>query len=181
MPSSQKSQEQAVTEWLLEMYDAGAELRVIQRTSALPNLQTKKRLETALDAASRRNSKNLVINGPDGSPGRVSCVDEQGRLWHRPFDGAFPRRYPKEKAVRQCRKVLLRLLGTDNDSVRNRAFAMLLLADAGLHTFDAKAGRQLSDSLDKVRMNDEMKRGYIVNLCAKPQVSGLLLQRCGLE
>ena len=29
MPGSQKSQEQAVTEWLLEMYDAGAELRVI--------------------------------------------------------------------------------------------------------------------------------------------------------
>ena len=52
MPGSQKSQEQAVTEWLLEMYDAGAELRVIQRTSALSNLQTKNRLQTALDAAS---------------------------------------------------------------------------------------------------------------------------------
>ena len=35
MPGSQKSQEQAVTEWLLQMHDAGAELRVIQRTSAL--------------------------------------------------------------------------------------------------------------------------------------------------
>ena len=32
MPGSQKSQEQAVTEWLLAMFDAGAELRVIQRT-----------------------------------------------------------------------------------------------------------------------------------------------------
>ena len=35
MPGSQKSQEQAMTEWLLAMYDAGTELRVIQRTSAL--------------------------------------------------------------------------------------------------------------------------------------------------
>ena len=34
MTGSQGSQEQAVTEWLLEMYDAGAELRTIQRTSA---------------------------------------------------------------------------------------------------------------------------------------------------
>ena len=41
MPGSQGSQEQGVTEWLLEMFDAGAELRAIQRTSALPNLQTK--------------------------------------------------------------------------------------------------------------------------------------------
>ena len=50
MPSSQGSQEQAVTEWLLEMYDAGAELRVIQRASALSNLQTKNRLEAALES-----------------------------------------------------------------------------------------------------------------------------------
>ena len=50
MPGSQKSQEQAVTEWLLEMFDAGAELSVIQRASALSNLQTKNRLQAALDA-----------------------------------------------------------------------------------------------------------------------------------
>ena len=31
MPGSQGSQEQAVTKWLLEMYDAGTEIRVIQR------------------------------------------------------------------------------------------------------------------------------------------------------
>ena len=30
MPGSQKSQEQAVTEWLLAIFDAGAELKVIQ-------------------------------------------------------------------------------------------------------------------------------------------------------
>ena len=38
MPGSQGSQEQAVTEWLLEMHDAGTELRVIQREAiSLPH------------------------------------------------------------------------------------------------------------------------------------------------
>ena len=61
MPGSQKSQELAVTEWLLAMYDAGTELRVIQRTSALSNLQTKNRLQTALDAASGPTPTGLII------------------------------------------------------------------------------------------------------------------------
>ena len=34
MPGSQQSQQQAVTEWLLAMFDAGTELKVIQRMSA---------------------------------------------------------------------------------------------------------------------------------------------------
>ena len=38
MPGSQRSQEQAVTEWLLAMFDAGTELRVIQREAiSLPH------------------------------------------------------------------------------------------------------------------------------------------------
>ena len=38
MPGSQKSQELAMTEWLLAMYDAGTELRVIQREAiSLPH------------------------------------------------------------------------------------------------------------------------------------------------
>ena len=38
MPGSQGSQEQAVTEWLLAMFDAGTELRVIQREAiSLPH------------------------------------------------------------------------------------------------------------------------------------------------
>ena len=57
-----------MTEWLLEMYDAGAELRVIQRTSALSNLQTKKRLETALDAASGPAPTGLIIRGDFATP-----------------------------------------------------------------------------------------------------------------
>ena len=52
MPGSQQSQQQAVTEWLLAMFDAGTELRVIQRMSALTDEQSKSRLKAALDAAS---------------------------------------------------------------------------------------------------------------------------------
>ena len=38
MPGSQGSQEQAVTEWLLAMFDTGTELRVIQREAiSLPH------------------------------------------------------------------------------------------------------------------------------------------------
>ena len=94
-PGAQKSQEQAVTEWLLEMFDAGAELSVIQRTSALPNLQTKKRLQNALDAASGPAPTGLIIRNPDGTPARVSWLDANGTLMHRPFDGAFPARLPR--------------------------------------------------------------------------------------
>ena len=72
MPGSQASQEQAVTEWLLAMYDAGAELRSIQRTSAFFKLQTTKRLQTALDAASGPAPTGLIIRNPDGTPARVS-------------------------------------------------------------------------------------------------------------
>ena len=72
IPGSQKSQELAMTEWLLAMYDAGTELSVIQRTSALSNLQTKKRLETALDAASGPTPTGFIIRNPDGEPARVS-------------------------------------------------------------------------------------------------------------
>ena len=95
MPGSQKSQEQAVTEWLLAIFDAGTELRVIQRTSALSNLQTKKRLETALDAASGPAPTGLIVRNPDGTPARVSWLDPNGNLMHRPFDGALPANTPQ--------------------------------------------------------------------------------------
>ena len=110
MPGSQKSQEQAVTEWLLAIFDAGAELDVIQRTSALPNLQTKKRLETALDDASGPAPTGLIIRNPDGTPARVSWLDPNGNLTHRPFDGALPANYPQELAIRQCTEVAQRLV-----------------------------------------------------------------------
>ena len=82
MPGSEESQEQAVTEWLLQMYDAGTELRNIQRTSALSNLQTKKRLETALDAASGPAPTGLITRiltesqpgYPGSTPTENSCT-----------------------------------------------------------------------------------------------------------
>ena len=99
MPGSQKSQELAMTEWLLAMYDAGTELRVIQRTSALSNLQTKNRLQTALDAASGPTPTGLIIRNLDGTPARVSWLAVNGTLTHRPFDGAFPPDYPAEDGL----------------------------------------------------------------------------------
>ena len=68
MPGSQKSQELAVTEWLLAMYDAGTELRVIQRTSAYTGQQTKSKLQAALDAASGPAPTGLIIRGDFATP-----------------------------------------------------------------------------------------------------------------
>ena len=119
MPGSQKSQEQAVTEWLLAIFDAGTELRVIQRTSALSNLQTKKRLETALDAASGPAPTGLIVRNPDGTPARVSWLDPNGNLMHRPFDGALPANYPAELAIRQCTKVAQRLVAQPSTDARD--------------------------------------------------------------
>ena len=49
MPGSQENQQQAVNEWLLQMYDAGTALSVIQRMSAWSNQQTRQKLQNALD------------------------------------------------------------------------------------------------------------------------------------
>ena len=111
MPGSQGSQEQDVTEWLLAMYDAGTELGTIQRMSAYTGQQTENRLQTALDAASGPAPTGLIIRNPDGEPARVSWLDANGNLTHRPFDGAFPPNYPAELAIRQCTEILYWLLG----------------------------------------------------------------------
>ena len=57
---------------------------------------------------------------------------------------------------------------------------MLMMAEAGLHTFDAKAGCQLRQSLDESGMNDERQRRFIANLYEKLQIGEILLQRCAL-
>ena len=181
MPGSQKSQEQAVTEWLLEMYDAGAELRVIQRTSALSNLQTKNRLETALDAASGPTHTGLIIRGLDGEPARVSWLDPNGHLMHRPFDGAFPADYPAALAVRQCTEILYRLLGYPNNSARDRAYTMLSITEAGLHSFDYEVGRQVHAELEAAGLGEDAKRTVILKLHPNESVGQLLLHRCGIS
>ena len=110
IPRSQGSQEQAVTEWLLQMFDAGAELSAIQRASAFSDLKTKNRLQAALDNASGPTQSGLIITDTHGAPAKVSWIDLNGELMHRPFDGAFPAHYPAEHAIRQCKEVFYHLL-----------------------------------------------------------------------
>ena len=181
MPGSQKSQEQAMTEWLLAMYDAGTELRVIQRASALSNLQTKNRLQTALDAASGPAPTGLIIRNLDGTPARVSWLAVNGTLTHRPFDGAFPAHYPAELAIRQCTEVAHRLIGQRSKTARDRAYHMLLMAEDGLHSFDYEVGRQVYAKMEAGDIDDDAKRTVILNLHSDPNVAQLLLQRCGIS
>ena len=181
MPGSQKSQEQAMTEWLLAMYDAGTELRVIQRTSALSNLQTKNRLQTALDAASGPTPTGLIIRNLDGTPARVSWLAVNGTLTHRPFDGAFPPDYPAKLAIRQCTEVAQRLVGQQSKVARDRAYTMLLMAEDGLHSFDYEVGRQVYAKMEAGDIDEDAKRTVILNLHSDPNVAQLLLQRCGIS
>ena len=181
MPGSQQSQQQAVTEWLLAMFDAGTELRVIQRMSAFTDLQTNKRLQTALDAASGPAPTDIIIRNPDGEPTRVSWLDTNGELMHRPFDGAFPADYPEERAVRQCTEVLYRLVNYPNNSARDRANTMLYMAQGGLHSFDYDSGRWLNAELEKAHLDEDAKHTVIMKLHPHPSVGQLLLQRCGMR
>ena len=181
MPGSQKSQEQAVTEWLLAIFDAGTELRVIQRTSALSNLQTKNRLQTALDAASGPTPTGLIIRNLDGTPARVSWLDVNGTLTNRPFDGAFPPNYPAKLALRQCTEVAQRLVGQRSKVARDRAYTMLLMAEAGLHSFDYEVGRQVYAEMEAGDIDEDAKRTVILKLHSDPNVGQLLLQRCGIS
>ena len=179
MPGSQGSQAQAVTEWLLAMFDAGTELSVIQRMSAFSNLQTNKQLQTALDAASGPAPTDIIIRNPDGEPTRVSWLDTNGELMHRPFDGAFPADYPEERAVRQCTEVLYRLMSYPNNSARDRANTMLLMAESGLHSFDYDSGKLVNAELEKAHLDEDAKHTVIMKLHPNPSVGQLLLQRCG--
>ena len=179
MTGSQGSQEQAVTEWLLAMFDAGTELRVIQRMSAFTGLQTNKQLQTALDAASGPAPTDIIIRNPDGEPTRVSWLDTNGELMHRPFDGAFPADYPAELTVQQCTEVACRLLVYPNNSARDRAHTMLYMAEGGLHSFDYDSGRWVNAELERTGLDEDAKHTVIMKLHPHPSVGQLLLQRCG--
>ena len=181
MPGSQGSQAQAVTEWLLAMFDAGTELRVIQRMSAFTGLQTNKQLKADLDAASGPAPTGLIIRNPDGEPTRVSWLDTNGELMHRPFDGAFPANYPDALAVRQCTEVLYRLISYLNNSARDRAYTMLSMAQAGLHSFDYDSGKWVNAELERTGLDEDAKHTVIMKLHPHPSVGQLLLQRCGMS
>ena len=179
MPGSQQSQQQAVTEWLLTMFDAGTELRVIQRMSALTGQQTNNRLQAALDDASGPAPTDIIIRNPDGEPTRVSWLDTNGELIHRPFDGAFPANYPAELAVRQCTEVASRLMGNGSQSARDRAYTMLSMAEGGLHSFSYDSGRWVNAELERTGLDEDAKHTVIMKLHPNEDVGQLLLQRCG--
>ena len=170
-----------MTEWLLAMFDAGAELRVIQQMSALSDRQIKRRLKHALDTTSSNPPSGLITPAPDGTPGRVSWLDPGGRLMHRPFDGAFPTDYPAELALRQCTEVARRLVAQPSTDARDRAYTMLLMAEFGLHSFDYEAGRRLHSEMEVGELDDDAKRTVILKLHPNADVGRLLLQRCGIR
>ena len=58
---------------------------------------------------------------------------------------------------------------------------MLLMAEAGLHSFDYDAGRQLHADLEVAQMDEDAKRTVILKLHPDPNIGQLLLQRCGIS
>ena len=180
IPGAQASQAHAFEEWVLTVHDTGANLGAIQRMSAYTPQRTKRKLAQALDEASRRSSDSLIVAGPDGSPGRVSWTTSDGRLHHRAFDGPFPHGYPIGDAVEQCREILIGLTATGSCHARDRAYTMLLMAEAGLHAFDHQAGRELYNVLHNAGLDDDAKRTVLLKLHDNREVGQLLLDRCGV-
>ena len=165
---------------LLAMFDAGIEVDAIKRELQHTGTDVELHLHNALTDASGTQPRKPVIYALDGSPGRVSWVDDQGRLWHRPFDGPFPRGYPKAKVIEQCRAVLWELLSSGDNTARDRSLAMLHVAELGLHTFDTDYGRKLYGFLDNLGLDDEAKKRRIAESYDRPEIGRILQQRCGL-
>ena len=165
---------------LLAMFDAGIEVDAIKRELQHTGTDVELHLHNALTAASGIHPKKLVITAPDGRTGRVSWVDDQGRLWHRPCDGPFPLGYPRAKAIEQCRQVLWELMYIPGTVSNDRALAMLYMAELGLHTFNTDDGRKLYSFLDNLGLDDEAKKRRIAESYDRPEVGRILQQRCGL-
>ncbi len=69
---------------------------------------------------------------------------------------------------------------SDRNTAKDRALAMLHMAEFGLHTFDTNQGRKLYQFLDVLGLDDEAKKRRIVKSYEKPEIGQILLQRCGL-
>ena len=179
MPGSNENANEAFREWLLESFDSAMDITAICRLSAQPEHKTRKKLKEALDADSGKSPDSLIVPGPDGHPSRVSWTTPDGQLHHRSFDGPFPPGYPNSDAVTQCRQVLIELMATSSD--HDRAYTMLLMAEAGLHAFDHDNGRQLYNVFADAGMDDDAKRTVLLNLHEHPGVGQLLLDRCGIS
>ena len=181
IPDALASQAHAFETWLLTVHDSGADLDTIQRMSGYTPQETKRKLAAALDEASRQNPDSLIVPGPDGNPGRVSWTTSNGHLAHRAFDGPFPRGYPISDAIDQCRDVLIRLVATGRENARDRAYTMLLMAEAGLHTFNHQLGKEIRNVLHNAGLDDDAKRTVLLHLHEHPSVGKLLLDRCGVR
>ena len=123
------------------------------------------------------SSSRILTESQPGYPG----WHLNGELMHRPFDGAFPAHYPEERAIRQCTEVLYRLISYPNNSARDRAYTMLSMAQAGLHSFDYDSGRWVHAELERSRLDEDAKHTVIMKLHPHPSVGKLLLQRCGMS
>ena len=91
MPGSEGSQEQAVTEWLLQMFEAGTELRVIQRASALSNLQPRigcKPPSTTRAAQPRPASSSRILT--ESQPGYLGWTPTQTSCTGRSMEPSQP-------------------------------------------------------------------------------------------
>ena len=181
IPDALASQAHGFEEWLLTAHDSGADLDAIQRMSGCTPQRTERKLAEALDEASRQSPDSLIVGRPDGSPGRVSWTTADGHLAHRAFDGPFARGYPISDAIDQCREVLIRLTATGSEHARNRAYTMLLMAEAGLHAFDHRAGKKICNVLHNAGLDDDAKRTVLLKLHDKHEVGQLLLDRCGVS
>ena len=178
--SSYASRQIFLRQHLLAMFDAGIEVDAIKREIQHTGTDVELHLHNTLAAASGRDPSKLVVLVPDGSAGRISWVDDQGHLWHCPFDGPFPRGYPRAKAIEQCRQVLWELMYIPGTTSNDRALAMLYVAELGLHTFDTEDGCRLYGLLDNLGLDDEAKKRCIVESYDRLQVGQILQQRCGL-
>ena len=58
---------------------------------------------------------------------------------------------------------------------------MLLMAEAGLHSFDYEVGRQVYAEMEAGDIDEDAKRTVILKLHSDPKVGQLLLQRCGIS
>ena len=69
----------------------------------------------------------------------------------------------------------------EQPEARDRAYTMLLMAEAGLHAFDHDDGRKTYDVFEAAGMDDDTKRTVLLHLHENPNVGQLLLARCGVS
>ena len=69
----------------------------------------------------------------------------------------------------------------EQPEARDRAYTMLMMAEAGLHAFDHDDGRKTYDVFEAAGMDDDTKGTVLLHLHENPNVGQLLLDRCGVS